>query len=421
MIHRHRTSSGFTLLELLLSLALAAAVAALIGTLIQMFLINQNNGRDNVRQAQVARAILNMIAEDIRTTVRYQAFDSSGLQQLLAGSGGGSPGGGGGGGGIGGFSSGGAGIGSPSSSPGGGGSTNPSSSGPPGVGGGTSTASNSSGGSAGGLGGGQSGSMGGALGASAAGSGSSGSATGSGGGTSSSSGTTSSTTTLPPGVYGSSTSIEIDVSRLPRPDEYYPQPTNPLTGALGDMPSDIKTVGYFVQSPRSDGVLDPLAKLTEQMAPTGGTAPSANLGSGGLVRRSIDRAITQHAYEMGQSTQLMRSGEIISPEILAIEFQYFDGTMWQTQWDGSKQGLPYVIKITIALQRSSFSKSKPIAPGISISSLSTSMMQEYGIQVYSSNTIIPGSQLLLAPQSTTTGTTSGSSSGSSSGMSSVGL
>ncbi|MFN7625381.1 MAG: prepilin-type N-terminal cleavage/methylation domain-containing protein, partial [Pirellula sp.] len=77
---------GFTLLELLLALSLSAVVALLIGGLIQLYLLNENRGRENVRQAQVARAVLSMIAEDIRTTVRYQPFDTSGLQQMLSGS-----------------------------------------------------------------------------------------------------------------------------------------------------------------------------------------------------------------------------------------------------------------------------------------------------------------------------------------------
>ena len=76
--------SAFTLLELILSLALTAVIAGIIGSLVQLYLTNQQTGRDSVRQAQLARAVLNMIAEDVRTTVRYQAFDTSGLAQLLS-------------------------------------------------------------------------------------------------------------------------------------------------------------------------------------------------------------------------------------------------------------------------------------------------------------------------------------------------
>ena len=75
--------SGFSLLELLLALALTAVVSILIGGLVQLFLVNETRGRDSVRQAQMARAILNMIAEDLRTTVRYYPYDTSGLDQML--------------------------------------------------------------------------------------------------------------------------------------------------------------------------------------------------------------------------------------------------------------------------------------------------------------------------------------------------
>ncbi len=345
--------SAFTLLELILSLALTAVVAGLMGSLIQLYLVNQETGRDSVRQAQMARAILNMIAEDVRTTVRYQKFDTSGLVQLLStdtgSSGGGATGGG-----------------APSGAASGGG---PSGGGAP------------SGGASGG----------GASGAS----------------------TSTAPVALPPGIYGSSTSIEIDVSRLPRPDEYYPKIGNTSTGTLGDMPSDVKTVGYYVQSPRSDGVQDSLGQLSKEAASLT-SAPVAS-PNGGLVRRSVDRAVTQYAYENAQSSQLLRTGELIAPEVLALEFQYFDGATWQTQWDGSQHGLPHVVKITIAMQRDSLSKSKPLDPGIAISSITTSMRQEYGIEVYSTNTIIPGAQLLVAPEGTT------ASGSTNNGMSSVGL
>ena len=139
--------------------------------------------------------------------------------------------------------------------------------------------------------------------------------------------------------------------------------------------------------------------------------------NGGLVRRSLDRAVTQYAYEIAQTSNLTRTGELIAPEVLAIEFQYFDGSTWQVQWDGSVQGLPHVVKITIAMQKESFSRTKPIDAGIAISSISAAMMQDYGIEIYSTNTIIPGAQLLVAPQGTTdTGTGS-----SDSGMKAMGL
>jgi prepilin-type N-terminal cleavage/methylation domain-containing protein len=332
-----RSRSGFTLLELMLSLALTAVVTVLIGSLVQNYLINQAVGRERVRQAQLSRSILNMIAEDIRTTVRYQPFDTKGLTELLSGGGGGGAGGGAGG-----------------AQPGGAGGGAASAGGAPPSGGTGDTTDMDSGVAA-----------------------------------------------LPPGLYGTSTSIEIDISRLPRPDEYYGQASDPVTGSLGDLATDIKTVGYYVQALRTDGIQDPLGSLK----PIDGTN-STSQGVGGLVRRSVDRAITQYAYQQSQSDALMRTGQLLAPEVIAIEFQYFDGAMWQTEWDSSTQGLPRVVKITIAVQRESNAKKSPMEPGVMISSITSSMQAEYGIDIYSTNTIIPGSQLLMGPQSTDSGMSS---------------
>lgn len=348
-----RQRQAFTLMELILSLGLAAIIAGMIGSLVQIFLINQEKGQDSVRQAQLARAILNMISEDIRTTVRHQTFDTSGLQQILSGDSGGS----GGGGGASPADSSGTGPGAPSSAPA------------------TASAAPS--------------------------------------GASDSDPAATTQAELPPGIYGTNTSIEIDVSRLPRPDEYYPQLNNSQTGALGDMPSDIKTVGYYIQTPGVDGVQDPLSTLTQEQV--SGASTATPLSNGGLVRRSVDRAVTLYAYQNGSSSQLQKTGQLVAPEVIAIDFSYYDGTTWQTQWDSSTQGLPHVVKIVIAMQRDSRSKTNPITQGMTIASITSSMRQEYGIEIYSTNTIIPGAQLLAAPQGTNP---SGSSD---SGMGSVGL
>jgi prepilin-type N-terminal cleavage/methylation domain-containing protein len=424
-VHRRfRPSYGFTLLELLLALALTAVVSILIGGLVQLFLVNETRGRDTVRQAQMARAILNMIAEDVRTTVRYYPYDTSGLDQMLgnavnnaaggalggltgspatggAGGGAGAGAGGTGGAATGGAATGGAATGGAAtggaatggSQPAMQAGTNPSS-GTSGAGGRTGGGATRGGATAGG---GMAG--GGMAGAGMAGDSSGTAATGS--------------ATIPPGIFGSASSIEIDVSRLPRPDEYVIQQGSMSTGSLGDMPSDIKTVGYYVQAPRGDGVQDPLARLTSQIA-TSSSASTAGL-SGGLVRRSLDRAVTQYAYEIGSTTQLMRTGEIIAPEVLGIDFSYFGPQGWQTQWDSSTMGLPSVVKVTIAMQRESAAQTNPMSPGISLSSLNNSMMQQYGIQLYSMNILIPGAALLASPASAT------SSGTSSNGMSSLGL
>jgi prepilin-type N-terminal cleavage/methylation domain-containing protein len=397
--HFRSLPKGFTLLELLLALGLTAVVSILIGGLVQLFLVNETRGRDTVRQAQMARAILNMIAEDIRTTVRYYPYDTSGLDQMLGSAMNNATGG------ALGALTGAAGGGAAGGGAAGGGAASGGAAGGGAAGGGSGGAGNpSAGGSAGGAGAAGGGLSGSAIGSMAGG--------GAGGQMTGGAGATGSPAAIPPGIFGAASSIEIDVSRIPRPDEYVIQPGNINTGSLGDMPSDIKTVGYYVQAPRSDGVQDPLASLTSQIA----TATSSSSGlSGGLVRRSLDRAVTQYAYEVGNSDQLMRTGEIIAPEVLGIDFSYFGPEGWRTDWDSSTLGLPSVVKVTIAMQRESSARTNPMAPGISLSMLNASMMQEYGIELYSMNILIPGAALLPGPTSSTTGGTS------SNGMSSLGL
>ncbi|MFN7876735.1 MAG: prepilin-type N-terminal cleavage/methylation domain-containing protein [Pirellula sp.] len=324
---------GFTLVEVLLSLALTAVVAGIIGGLVQVYMTNQNIGRDRVKQTQLARALLNMIADDIRTVVRNQSFDTAGLSELL--SGGQQSGGGGAAGGTGAASGT---AGAPSSASGGASAET------------SSSASNQS--------------------------------------------ATPTVATLPPGIYGTSTSIEIDISRLPRPDEYVPMEQDVVNGTVADMPSDIKTVAYFVQSKRTDGIRDPLATevdIRSKQANSDGAA-------GGLVRRSLDRAITLFAYEQGTTDSLQRTGELLAPEVVAIEFEYFDGQLWQSEWDSSVQGLPIVVRITLAMQLESKRQIDPVDPGQSISSLTSGSLAESGIEIYTTTTLIPGSMLLTRPQ-----------------------
>jgi hypothetical protein len=413
---------GLTLLEVILSLFLTAVVAVLIGGLVQLYLVNETRGRESLRQTQTARAILNMIADDIRTTVRYQPYDTSGLQQMLSGAGASMMGGVGGMGGT-------AGGGTAGGGAAGGGTAGGGAAGGGAAGGGAAGAGMAGGGAAGGgaagggvdgggmAGGGMAG--GGMAGGGMAGGGMAGGGMGATGGASGSSmqGSTG-TTVIPPGIFGTESSIEIDVSRMPRPDEYVIQPGDVTRGTLGDMPSDIKTVGYYVQSLRADGVLDPLAQLTAQSAQgaTSSNGAAGNGMSGGLVRRSLDRAVTQYAYLNGNSEQLSRTGEIIAPEILGIEFSYFNASSgWQTQWDSSQMGLPHVVKVTLAMQSESKARSSPLEPGLMLSTITSGMVEEHGIQFYSVNVIIPGSMLLSAPAPQSgTGT-------SSNGMSSLGL
>ncbi len=328
-----QSRSAFTLIELILSLALIVVATALVGSLMQMFSRDFATRGDDIRREQLARALLGQIADDIRSVILPQEYDSSVLEQLLGASGGASP----------------------SSATAAAGSTNSLASS---TGSTTTTDSSSTTDTA--------------------------QATAGGGELS-----TMITTNMPPGMYGDQYSLIVDVSRIPRPDEYTMRTATLSDHFIPDVPGDMKTITYFIQSPTSMGIEDTLAQFAQPSDSAGGIAS-------GLVRRQLDRAVTAYAEEMGNTQRLQRTGDLLAPEVVALEFAYFDGVDWLTEWDSSTQSLPWLVEITLAMQTATAGESTPLTAGISISALSYADRQAYGIEVYQLVVAIPGAQLHAA-------------------------
>jgi type II secretory pathway pseudopilin PulG len=364
--------SAYTLLELLLALALTVLVSGLIGMLLQIYYKSSELSQSEVRQAQIARNLLRMISDDLRSVVRYQEFDDSTLSSVLSASAGGATGG--------------------SDAASSGNSSGDVSSGSA-VGGGAPTGTGSAGGGSASLGGGSSSTGSGS--SSTGGMDSSGS---SGDGDTAANTTDLASSTAPPptpGLYGNQYELMIDVSRLPRPDQYYTQQSSTLDTQMPDVPSDIKSVLYYVQaSGNSSGIQDPLQNGSLTGIPVEANSADAIKAGGGLVRRQLDRAVTQWANEQGQSDRLMRTGELLAPEVVSLEFNYYDGTQWLTQWDSSQQNLPMVVKIQVGMQDPRIAKTQPLSAGTPVSSMAPDQLQTYGIRVYELSVAIPGAQLM---------------------------
>jgi hypothetical protein len=107
-----------------------------------------------------------------------------------------------------------------------------------------------------------------------------------------------------------------------------------LLAAGGNMQtrtSDLATVAYFVT----------------------GTATGAfqqTTSGHGLARMEGDRLALAMA-DAQSSTALMQScTEIVAPEVTAIQFLYFDGFRWRSDWDSSVMvGMPKAIDIKLYL------------------------------------------------------------------------
>lgn len=356
--------SGTTLLELILALALSVLLLGAIALAIRFNLRTLDSRRADVEEAQLARAVLRMITDDLQSAVQHEVVDFKPLEDIATSalsaqvsnavnalsSAAGSA--------TGGSTSSGGGASSGSGSPSGSSSSNNSksgnsSSGPSsssGQGGGSSSGGSSSPSSSSGKSGGTgAGSSGGGTtgGTSSGGASSSGGTSGSSASASDPSANTTdiaSTAAPPPipGLYGNQYELQLDVSRLPRLDQYQSM-TGP-TGTLNDIPSAVKTVAYYLRG-------------ANQPAPDTGFAATGALSQQdaarpGLVRRQLDRAVSLQASSSGNSS-LNQLGELIAPEVVSIEFRYSDGSQWLTEWDSSQmQGLPVAVEILVGLQPS---------------------------------------------------------------------
>lgn len=273
---------GFTILEVVLTLSMAVVLMSLVGATLQFYAGNLNVRDLDVRRVHLASSILQMLADDLRAAVHSDPFDSSQLENYLAAS-----------------------AGEAIAQ-----SLDPAASAVLGLdapGAGTLEAPGMAADSLD-----LQGSM---------------------------------LTLQRPGLIGNQTELQFDISRLPRLEQW--QTTlGSAPAEVTDVPSDLKTVTYYVQPLGTmGGVPDPLQSyLPQEIITPQGAAP------GGLVRRQLDRQATQFSLETSGVAGLMASGELIAAEIAGLEFSYFDGLQWQMYWNSDDmQALPIAIQIKLTL------------------------------------------------------------------------
>ena len=278
--HSGRCSSrdrlGFTLLEVVLTLSMSVVLMMLVGAAIQFYARDMNVRDMDIRQTQLAAAVMQMIEDDLRATLHTEPIDTAPLEELFSSAMGGQGGGGA----------------APEEDL-------------------------------------------------------------------SAAGIESSETEViaddtmvnlqsgvavleTPGLIGNQYQIQLDLSRLPRLEEYVAM-LDETTADIDDIPSDIKTVAYFIQGAGViGGVQDQLNALDPE---------SDGSSQGGLVRRSLDRAATVQAASTGSLGLLNQTGELLAPEVVAIEFSYWDGITWQLQWSSDEYGeLPLAVQVRLTLR-----------------------------------------------------------------------
>ena len=284
-----RTQAGYTLLELLLSLALSVVVVVAIGMAIQVYLIALTKQQNLVERKQLVRSVVTMIGNDLRAGIQYKAADYSGFENIIA--------------------------------------TQQTLLQLPteeelAQGGlelleqlvpGESSEGESSEGES-------------SEGESSEGESSEGELVDSGI-------IVEEEVSFRPTMLGTDRVIMLDISRLPRLDQY-----NPLVASDGSTtrtPSDIKSIAYFV-SLSGGGVEEEIQFAAGAL--------------GGLYRREIDRAVAAYMGEFSLIAEPDEYSNLVANEIAELTFRYFDGEQWQAEWDSSAAGgFPMAIEITLEI------------------------------------------------------------------------
>jgi len=129
----------------------------------------------------------------------------------------------------------------------------------------------------------------------------------------------------------------IDISRLPRIDQY-----NPLIASDADRmssPSDVKSIAYFVSEAPS------VAESTNEF----GNASE----HGGLYRREVDRAVASYLGDFQLVESPDNYSKLLAPEVSELRFRYFDGSDWQTTWDSTERGgFPVAVEVVVVIDPS---------------------------------------------------------------------
>lgn len=345
---QHRQRSGWTLLELILSLALSVIVIGLINSALQIYYYSLAKVQSSTDQDQLARALLRRIGDDVRATVRYEKFDGSGFMTLPTGTSGASAA----------ISAATSGSSSSTTSS----STSGSTTGPSTRGGGTSSST---------------------------------------GGTSFGTGTTSGTnsttdstmdqsqseeesTTDPatvrqiPGIYGTKTTLQVDVCRIPRADE--------------DTTVDVRSTSYFVNTTNADK------------------------NSNGLIRLERSRASALFSSQNGSEDT--SPGIVLAPEVVYIEFLYFDpiAGAWVEEWDSTvSNNVPKAVKIIMVIDKPKLSQTQN---NESLIGMSIDQVRDKYPEALFQTVINLPAWAVAKPDTETTSSSSTSSSSSSSGTSS---
>ncbi len=147
------------------------------------------------------------------------------------------------------------------------------------------------------------------------------------------------------GLSGDERSLTLYISQ---PDREMSYEQFSSTAGVDVRRSDLVAVRYFLADPNADGVEGVVGRRAVQGK--AGTAEASEIQ--GIVRLLSDQFLLDLTDpRLLQDEQLVFGARILAPEVVSLQFEYFDGLNWQTKWDTVESGsLPQAIAVTIGLR-----------------------------------------------------------------------
>jgi hypothetical protein len=234
--------------------------------------------------------------------------------------------------------------------------------------------------------------------------------------------------TMPLGLTGSLLELYVDTTRLPSREELFATVTGYTNAPIGvpasgvaasstmaaasstaPRPSDLKSVRYFVR---------PGEAVEQGSAAATSLVGDAQLRAGGLVRQEITRQMRVWAEQSGNSAILDSGQSLIAPEVVRIEFRYFDGAQTTEVWEMlERNSLPLAIEVRLWIAPASEAANINMAGSYNVVNLATTARE------YRQTVFLPMAQLAnssMGGMGASSGMGGSSSGGASAGGSSSG-
>lgn len=146
------------------------------------------------------------------------------------------------------------------------------------------------------------------------------------------------------GLIGNANTLVMHVSRPERGLSY-----SAASGAtsLASRTSDLLSVSYFLASRGGGG----LSGTVGENVVRGQDQRESDGYPVGLARLEGDRLAIEHADIESDDQAMAAAAQLIAAEVVVLEFRYYDGSAWVTEWDTAAQGrLPHAVEVKIGFR-----------------------------------------------------------------------